>query len=285
MTEKERIYASRGGVPRIMGIVNVTPDSFSDGGRYIDPARAAAHAFALSKQGAQILDLGAESSRPGAAEVSPEIETSRIISVLQILKKVDGVKISIDTGRGIVAKQALAYGADIINDIYALRRDPDLAGILAESGCEVVLMHMQGTPQTMQKTPRYENVIDEIMAFMEERIRYAVSMGIKEENIIIDPGLGFGKTLEHNLSIMKNIGTFKTLGFPVLAGPSRKSFIGTITGRSVHQRLLGTAAAVALLAAGGADILRVHDAGPMQDCLRMTHAICKASEGRGTPHV
>ena len=241
-----------------MGIVNVTPDSFSDGGRFLAPDRAIAHARELAADGADLLDIGGESTRPGAREVTAEEELARVVPVLEGIRGVDAA-ISIDTSKAAVAEAALDAGAEIVNDVTALRHDPELAGLCAERECGVVLMHMQGTPRTMQENPTYDDVVDDVKAFLAERIEFAVGEGIAEERIWVDPGIGFGKTVDHNLELLRRLGELRELGRPVVVGTSRKRFIGKLTGREVDDRLGGTIASNVLALRAGADVLRVHD--------------------------
>jgi len=256
-----------------MGILNVTPDSFSDGGRYLKPADALAQAEKMAEEGADIIDIGGESTRPFAQPVSVEEEIKRVIPVIRMVRKKIKIPISIDTYKSEVARAALEEGADIINDISALRMDSRMGALVASRKVPVVLMHMQGTPRDMQKNPRYRNVISDIRDFLRERIERAREYGIKEERIIIDPGIGFGKTVRHNLQIIRNLKEFKKLGRPLLVGPSRKSFIGKILNLEVRDRLEGTAAAVALCVWNGADIIRVHDVREMKRVSDITWAI------------
>jgi dihydropteroate synthase len=220
----------------VIGVVNVTPDSFSDGGLFLDPERAIAHARDLVAEGADLLDIGGESTRPGSEGVSAE-EEMRVLPVLEGLSGV-GAPISIDTSKRAVAEAALDAGAEIVNDVTALRSDPELAELCAERGCGVVLMHMLGTPRTMQDNPTYEDVVDDVKVFLAERIEFALASGIAAERIWIDPGIGFGKTLEHNLELLRRLGELRELGHPICIGTSRKSFIGTITG---VRRVTGSA--------------------------------------------
>ena len=265
------------GSPQLMGILNITEDSFYDGGRFIHPQHSLEQAARLIAEGCDILDIGAESSRPGAKPVEESMELERIIGFLVSFQKKGKVKVSIDTSRSAVAKKALEVGADIINDIYALRRDPALAKVIKDAGCKVVLMHMQGTPETMQKNPQYRDVIREIMDFFRERIDFALRSGILEKNIILDPGIGFGKNQAHNLTIIKRIQEFQSLGFPLLVGPSRKSFIGNVLDKKTKDRLFGTAAVVAYLTEKGVDYLRVHDVEAMKDVIAVSQAIRQTS--------
>ncbi len=257
---------------KIMGIVNVTPDSFSDGGEFLDPARAIAHGRELATDGAEILDIGGESTRPGAEAVGAEEELRRVRPVVEALAG-DGSAVSIDTSKAAVAEAALDEGAAMVNDVTALRSDPELAGLCAERGTEVVLMHMLGDPRTMQENPTYEDVVDDVKAFLAERIEFAVSEGIDEERIWIDPGIGFGKTVEHNLELHRRLGELAELGRPIAFGSSRKSFIGNLTGAGVDQRLGGTIASNVIAYAKGARMLRVHDVGPIRQALTVAEAI------------
>lgn len=245
-----------------MGIVNVTPDSFSDGNMYLQPSAAVARAFQLIDDGADIIDIGGESTRPGSESVSVEEELRRVIPIIEKIRAGSNIPISIDTTKSEVARQALATGADIVNDISALKFDEKMMSTVAQTNAAVVLMHIKGTPKTMQSDPGYDNIVAEISSFLQKRIDACKNAGI--EKIIIDPGIGFGKTLEHNLEIFRRLDEFQKLGFPVLVGPSRKSFIGALTGLSVDERLEGTAAAVAVSVMRGANILRVHDVKEMK---------------------
>ena len=255
-----------------MGIVNVTPDSFSDGGEFLDPERAIAFGRELAGEGADILDVGGESTRPGARAVDAAEELGRVVPVVEALAK-DGPKVSIDTSKTEVARAALDAGASMVNDVTALRADPDLAALCAERDCEVVLMHMLGDPRTMQENPVYHDVVDDIKVFLAERIEFATVAGIHRERIWIDPGIGFGKTVEHNLELHRRLGEFAELGRPVAFGSSRKSFIGKLTGAGVDQRLGGTIASNVIAYANGARMLRVHDVAPMQEALTVADAI------------
>ena len=243
----------------IMGILNVTPDSFSDGGRFLSPDAAVERALAMEKEGADIIDVGGESARPGADPVPVEEELRRVLPVLERLRGKLRIPISIDTTKAEVAEAALRAGASIVNDISALRFDPAMAPLVAKFGAGLVLMHMLGTPKTMQQAPHYEDVVTEVRDFLAERAQYAQSQGIPREAIAVDPGIGFGKTVEHNLELLRRLPELVELGFPVLVGPSRKSFIGAILGLGVEERLEGTLAACAVAVVRGADILRVHD--------------------------
>jgi dihydropteroate synthase len=258
---------------RIMGIVNVTPDSFSDGGEFLDPQRAIAHGGELAAEGADVLDIGGESTRPGAGGVTAEEELARVAPVVEALAREEGPRISIDTSKFAVAEAALSLGAEMVNDVTALRAEPDLAGLCAERDCQVVLMHMLGDPRTMQENPVYQDVVDDIKAFLAERVEFAVSQGIDEERIWIDPGIGFGKTVEHNLELHRRLGELAELGRPIAFGSSRKSFIGKLTGAEVDQRVGGTIASNVIAYANGASMLRVHDVAPMRQALTVAEAI------------
>ena len=258
-----------------MGIVNVTPDSFSDGGRFLAPERAIAHARELSDGGADLLDIGGESTRPGARAVPAEEELARVAPVLAGLENVKP-PISIDTSKTAVADAALDAGAEIVNDVTALRSDPALAGLCAERKCGVVLMHMQGTPRTMQENPTYDDVVDDVKAFLAGRIEFAVGEGIDEDRIWIDPGIGFGKTVRHNVELLRRLGELRELGRPVVVGTSRKRFIGTLTGREVDDRLGGTIASNVLAVKAGADVVRVHDVAEVRQALTVTEAVLAA---------
>jgi dihydropteroate synthase len=266
-----------------MGVVNVTPDSFSDGGQYLDPDAAIAHGRELAAQGADILDVGGESTRPGAQAVSAEEERERVEPVVAALAGDGGagVPISIDTSKAAVAEAALDAGAEIVNDVTALRGDPELAALCAERRCEVVLMHMLGNPRTMQDNPVYDDVVDDIKGFLSERIASAVAAGIEEGRIWVDPGIGFGKTLEHNLELLGRLGEFRELGRPVVVGTSRKSFIGKLTGREVDERLGGTIASNVLAAVAGADVIRGHDALELRQALDVAEVIARRRDWRG----
>jgi dihydropteroate synthase len=265
---------------RLMGIVNVTPDSFSDGGLFLDPERAIAHAGRLVAEGADLLDIGGESTRPGARAVSAEEELERVGPVLDGLRGT-GVPISIDTSKLPVAEAALDAGAEIVNDVTALRSEPELAALCAERGCVLVLMHMQGTPRTMQENPTYDDVVDEVKAFLAERSEFATSEGVDQERIWIDPGIGFGKTVDHNLELLRRLGELRDLGRPIVIGASRKSFIGKLTGREVHERLGGTIAANVLALLGGASVFRVHEVLELRQALDVAAAIIGERDWRG----
>jgi dihydropteroate synthase len=258
---------------RIMGIVNVTPDSFSDGGEFLDPGRAIGHGRDLAAEGADVLDIGGESTRPGAKGVTAEEELVRVGPVVEALARDEGPPVSIDTSKLAVAEAAIAAGAEMVNDVTAFRAEPELAGLCADRDCEVVLMHMLGDPRTMQENPVYEDVVDDIKAFLAERIQFAVSEGIDQERIWIDPGIGFGKTLEHNLELHRRLGELAELGRPIAFGSSRKSFIRKLTGAEVDQRLGGSIASNVVAYANGARMLRVHDVAPMRQAITVAEAI------------
>jgi len=255
---------------RIMGIVNVTPDSFSDGGLYLDPEAAIAHGRELVAEGADILDVGGESTRPGAAEVGAAEEIRRVVGVIEALTA-GGAVVSVDTSKAEVAAAAIDGGATIVNDVTALA-DPAMAPLCAERGVELVLMHMQGTPRTMQENPDYDEVVADVRDFLATRIESAVSAGVAEERIWIDPGIGFGKTVEHNLELIKRLGELRALGRPILLGASRKSFLGKITGSEVGDRIGGSLAAALIGVQAGADAVRVHDVAATRDALAVLEA-------------
>jgi dihydropteroate synthase len=259
-------------VTKLMGIVNVTPDSFSDGGLFLDHGRAIEHALELIRDGADLVDVGGESTRPGAPAVPVEQELERVVPVLAGLRD-STAPISIDTSKAAVAEAALEAGASIVNDVTALRSDPELAAICAERDCGVVLMHMKGTPRTMQERPAYGDVVDEVRRFLAERIEFATAEGVAEERIWIDPGIGFGKTVDHNLELLRRLGELRDLGRPLVVGTSRKSFIGSLTGREVDERLGGTIASNVLALRAGADVLRVHDLAEVREAIRVAEAI------------
>ena len=254
-----------------MGIVNVTPDSFSDGGLFLDSSAAIAHGRDLVGEGAGILDIGGESTRPGATSVTLDEELRRVIPVIEALAG-NGARISIDTTKAEVARQALAAGATIVNDVAAFRFDPEIAAVTADAGATCVLMHMLGEPRTMQEDPRYDEVVSDVKAFLEERLAYAVAAGIPEERVWLDPGIGFGKTLEHNLELIARLDEIVAIGRPVVFGASRKSFLGKLTGRQVDERLAGTIAANIIAHERGARIFRVHDVAPTVDALKVAAA-------------
>ncbi len=261
------------GRPLLMGVVNVTPDSFFDGGRYLDAEAAVAHAVQLVEEGADLLDIGAESTRPGADSVNEAEERRRAIPVVAAVARAVTVPISIDTSKASVAHAALDAGAVLVNDVTALRGDPDMADVVARTGAGIVLMHMRGTPRTMQQAPHYDDVVGEISEFFEERIRFAMAHGIVRRQIILDPGIGFGKLLMHNLMLLAQLRRFAQFDCPLLVGVSQKAFLGQIVDRSVQERQWATAAAVAMAVDRGAGILRVHDVKTMKDVVQVATAI------------
>jgi dihydropteroate synthase len=254
-----------------MGIVNVTPDSFSDGGLFLDADAAIAHGRQLAAEGAHILDIGGESTRPGAEPVAADEEIQRVVPVIEALTS-SGAQLSIDTTKAEVAKRALDAGATIVNDVAAFRFDPEIAAVAADAGATCVLMHMLGEPRTMQQDPRYDEVVSDVKAFLEERLAYATSEGVREDRIWLDPGIGFGKTLEHNLELIARLDEIVAIGRPVVFGASRKSFLGKLTGRQVDERLAGTIAANIIAHERGARVFRVHDVAPTVDALKVAAA-------------
>lgn len=261
----------------IMGILNMTPDSFSDGGKFMDPEDALAHARKMLAQGADIIDVGAQSTRPGSSPVSAEEEKKRVVPLIEKLAEETRAVISIDTTKAEVAKAALASGASMVNDISGLRFDPKMAEVVADFGVPVCIMHIQGRPKDMQANPVYSDLMGEIIDYLEKGLAIAKSAGILHEKIIVDPGIGFGKTVEHNLEILRRLKELKGLGCPIMVGPSRKSMIGAVLGLPVDERVEGTAATVAISIANGANIIRVHDVKEMARVVKMTDAICKYS--------
>ena len=259
----------------IMGILNVTPDSFSDGGFYLDVAAAVDRGKEMAKDGADVIDVGGESSRPGASPASAEEELARVLPVVEGLVDEISVPVSIDTCKSEVARRVLETGAHIVNDITALQGDAEMARVVAEMGAGVILMHMRGTPRTMQQSPVYDDVVSDISAWLHCRIEYAETEGIPPDRIIIDPGIGFGKTVNHNLEILRRLDEFRHLNKPILIGTSRKSFIGKILDLPVNSRIEGTAATITWAIAHGADMVRVHDVKVMHRVARMTDALCR----------
>jgi dihydropteroate synthase len=260
-------------VPRVMGVVNVTPDSFSDGGRSRTLDDVLAHALGLVADGADLIDIGGESSRPGARPVADEEELRRVIPAVEALAPSVAVPISVDTTKAEVARQALRAGASVINDITALRGDPELAQVVRESEAGVVLMHMQGAPATMQADPRYDDVVTEVYDFLAERVAWVESQGILRTQIAVDPGIGFGKTFAHNLELLRNLGRFANLGCAVVVGTSRKGFLGTLTGRPVADRAAASVASSLAACTLGASVVRVHDVAPMVDAIKVWTAV------------
>jgi dihydropteroate synthase len=270
-----------GGEFRLMGVLNVTPDSFSDGGRYLDAGAAIEHGARMLGEGADILDVGGESTRPGAEPVGAEEELARVGPVIEALAaEHPGACISIDTQKAAVAEQALRAGARLVNDVSAFRADPAMAALVATSGAECCLMHMRGEPRTMQRDPRYGDVIDDVKAFLYERLQFAVREGVSEERVLLDPGIGFGKTLAHNLELLRRLGELLELGRPIVVGTSRKSFIGRLAADSrgleeplgPEARLPGSLASAVLAYERGASVLRVHDVAPTRDALTLAAA-------------
>ena len=258
----------------VMGVLNVTPDSFSDGGLFSDVETAVEQAHRLIEEGADILDIGGQSTRPGARPITPGEEVERVLPVVERLARETSIPLSIDTFRAEVADQCLAAGAVILNDVCGLR-DPEMRQVAARRQSPVVLMHMLGTPQTMQREISYTDVVDDLKSFFERRVREAEDAGVRE--IMIDPGIGFGKTVEHNLEILRRLEEFTTLGRPLLVGPSRKSFIGAVTGRPVDDRVDGTIAASVIASMRGADVVRVHDVGRVKQALMVADAVRQAA--------
>jgi len=276
-----------------MGVLNATPDSFSDGGRFLAPAAAIAHGLRLAAEGASIVDVGGESTRPGSEPVAQEEELRRVLPVVEGLTAAlapdageggGGCAISIDTSKSAVARAALEAGAQIVNDVTALRGDREMAAVVAESGAECCLVHMLGDTRTMQQDPRYEDVVDDVKAFLEERLRSAVSAGVSEERLLLDPGIGFGKTIAHNLELLRRLDEIVAIGRPVVIGTSRKSFLGRIAAEAagssepvrVEERLPGTLATNVLAYERGARVFRVHDVGPVRNALAVTAATLAA---------
>ncbi len=253
-----------------MGVLNVTPDSFSDGGRWLDPRAAIRHARRMVREGAHLIDVGGESTRPGAKEVPASEERRRVVPVVEALAA-EGIRVSIDTSKAAVAAAALAAGATMVNDVSALRGDRAMAGTCARAGAQVVLMHRKGSPQTMQRSPSYKDVVAEIGAFFRKRLQFALRAGIARDKIFLDPGIGFGKKPEHNVEILRRLEEFRNLGLPLVVGTSRKSFIGGLLGgRPSGDRVFGTAATVAAAVLRGAAVVRVHDVREMSDVVRVT---------------
>jgi len=258
---------------RVMGILNVTPDSFSDGGEWFDATAAVAHAREMAAEGAELIDVGGESTRPRADPVSEEEELRRVRPVVEALAADLPATLSVDTSKAAVARAALAAGAGFVNDVTALRGDPQMAAVVAEAGCECCLMHMLGEPRTMQDHPRYGDVVDDVRAFLEERVAVALASGIAPERINVDPGIGFGKTGEHNLELLRRLDEIVAIGFPVVIGTSRKSFLGRLTGRTdPHDRVAATVATSVLAFERGARLFRVHDVAPTVDALKVAAA-------------
>jgi dihydropteroate synthase len=266
----------------LVGILNVTPDSFSDGGEFLDPATAASHAATMLDEGAGIIDVGGESTRPGSDPIPREEEARRVVPVIErILSMHPNAVVSIDTYRAATAEAALQAGARMVNDVSALRGDPRMAEVVADARCPVVLMHMLGEPKTMQRDPRYDDVVREVREFLFARAEHAVAAGVAPEDIMLDPGIGFGKTLEHNLKILSGLDVIVELGFPVLVGASRKSFIGRISGvEEARERVFGTVAANVIACERGATFFRVHDVRANREALAVVRAVIGAPAKR-----
>ena len=258
--------------PAVMGVLNVTPDSFSDGGRFLAPEAATAHGRRLAGEGADLIDIGGESTRPGAEPVAPAEELRRVLPVIEALAEATNVPLSIDTYKASVARAALAAGASFVNDVSALRSDSEMPAVVAEAGVDVCLMHMKGEPRTMQEDPRYGDVVSEVKAFLEERLAFAAGEGVREDRIWLDPGIGFGKTLEHNLELLRRLDEIVAIGQPVLVGLSRKRFLGALTGRAEQERLAGGLSAVVMAFERGATMFRVHDVRETRDALSVAGA-------------
>ncbi len=261
--------------PAVMGILNVTPDSFSDGGRFDDPGSARRQAAEMASEGAAIIDIGGESTRPGARGIGVQEELDRVIPVIEAVRSVTDVPVSVDTSKAVVMREAVAAGAIMINDVYALRSDGALQAAV-DLQVPVCLMHMQGEPRTMQADPSYGDVVADVLAFLEERVAACVSAGLTEDLVVVDPGFGFGKTPGHNVELLANLRQLRARGRPVLFGASRKSTLGELTGRDVHERVAASIAAAVIAVMNGADIVRVHDVGATVDALRVAQAVIEA---------
>jgi dihydropteroate synthase len=259
--------------PAVMGVVNVTPDSFSDGGAFLEPGAAVAHGLQLVAEGADILDVGGESTRPGSDPVPLDVELRRVLPVIERLAAETDVPISIDTVKAVVADRAIRAGAGFVNDVSALRHDPAMSGVIAEAGVPVCLMHMLGEPKTMQRDPRYDDVVAEVSAFLAERVEFARASGISPDQICIDPGIGFGKTADHNLTLLRHLDRIAAVGPPVLLGVSRKSFLGVLTGEPDSSREVATVAVNLDAVRRGAWMLRVHAVSPTRQALAVSAAI------------
>jgi len=255
-----------------MGIVNVTPDSFSDGGRYLDPTAAVDHGLKLAAEGAALLDVGGESTRPGAEPVEPREQLRRVLPVVEALAAQAGIPVSIDTSSAVVAREALAAGAELINDVTALEADPEMLPVVVESGCGVCLMHMRGTPRTMQRDPQYDDVLADVARYLRQRAAVLERAAIDPRRVALDPGIGFGKTLEHNLELIRHADRFHALDRPLLYGFSRKRFIGEILGDAERDRDAASVGVALALAARGVQVLRMHRVGPVADALKLWRA-------------
>lgn len=264
----------------LVGILNVTPDSFSDGGRYLNADEAIAHGVRLAEEGADLIDIGGESTRPGARPVSAEEELERVLPVIRGLRRAVAIPLSIDTYKSRVARAALDEGADVVNDISALRFDLAMASVVVTENVPVVLMHMQGTPRTMQERPFYRDVVAEVRDFLSERFRFALAEGVKPEQIVVDPGIGFGKDLEHNLALLRDLSALEALGRPILVGPSRKTFVGKILGIGPEDRLEGSLAAAVAAVLAGANMIRMHDVREARRAIAIADAL-----RYGTAHI
>ncbi len=275
---RELVLGRRTGV---MGVVNVTPDSFSDGGNFLDAGRAVDLGLEMERCGAEIIDIGGESTRPGASPVTAEQELERIAPVVTGLRQKSDVLISVDTTKAAVARWALGNGVEIVNDVSALTGDPDMAGLVAESGAGVVLMHRRGNPQTMQENPSYRDVVAEVHEFLERAVAAAEAAGVAPDSILVDPGFGFGKTVDHNLVLLNRLGVLSSLGKPILVGTSRKSFIGRLLDVPIEERLHGTSASVAAAILRGAHVVRVHDVSQMTQVSRLIDAILNEAQTSG----
>ena len=264
--------------PVLVGILNITPDSFSDGGNFLDPEAAAARAANILDEGARVIDIGGESTRPGSDPVSADEEIRRVVPAIErLVADRPAAVVSVDTYRAVTAEAALWAGACIVNDVTALRGDPRMVALVVEAGCPVVLMHMKDEPKTMQREPYYEDVVREVRDFLAERAEFAVSAGVKPENVIVDPGIGFGKTLDHNLALLRHLDVIVDLGFPVLVGASRKRFLGTITGVEVaSERVFGTVATSVMAYERGATFFRVHDVRANREALAVAEVVRRA---------
>ncbi len=262
-----------GDAPLVMGILNVTPDSFSDGGRYLDVEAAVRRGLEMVEEGADIIDVGGESTRPGASAVDRDEETRRVVSVVDALSAQTDALLSADTMKADVARAAVDAGAHIVNDVSAMTGDPAMADVVAESGAGVALMHMRGTPRTMQRDPRYDDVVGEVAAYLAERVGAAERAGIHRDAVVVDPGIGFGKTVEHNVALLAGLDRIGACGRPVLVGLSRKSFLGALTGREVGSRLAGSLAALTFCVLRGAHVMRVHDVRESYDAIRVVRAL------------
>jgi dihydropteroate synthase len=271
-------FLSLGGAPKLMGVLNVTPDSFSDGGIFFSADDAVRRGLEMAEEGADVIDVGGESTRPGSLPVPAGDETDRVVPVIRALAQRTDALLSVDTTKAAVAREAILAGARIVNDTSALLDDPDMAGVVADTGCAVVLMHRRGTPATMQISPSYESLFDELLDELKERVDAAMKAGIPEGAIMVDPGVGFGKRLEDNLALHRHLPDLRNLGRPVVFGPSRKAFIGRITGKEAPDRIFGTASSVALAAFMGASLIRAHDVKEMKDVVKVAAAVREGRE-------